>query len=164
MIDICDRQAAATAEPVGELGSKIFRTHTSKGAPMPRPKTVVSRLDRLRLEPHLTATAPHGPALRLRALLRRAEPVAPERVPPDVVTMNSRVAVRDGRGDGLDVYVLAYPEYEGSRAVYVLSPLGSALLGAREGDKVEYMGANGTRRVVLETIEYQPERSGDLDL
>jgi regulator of nucleoside diphosphate kinase len=78
--------------------------------------------------------------------------------------MNSRVAVRDGRGDDVDVYVLAYPEYEGPRAVYVLSPLGSALLGAREGDRVEYMGATGARSVILEAIEYQPERSGDLDL
>ena len=100
----------------------------------------------------------------LRALLDRAVPVAPERVPPDVVTMNSRVAVRDGRSDGVDVYVLAYPEYEGPRPVYVLSPLGSALLAAREGDRVEYMGATGARSVVLEAIEYQPERSGDLDL
>lgn len=130
----------------------------------PRTKTVVNRLDRARLEPHLNAGAPLGPASRLRALLKSADPVAPERVPPDVVTMNSRVVVRDGRGDGADVYVLAYPEYEGPRAVYVLSPLGSALLGAREGDRVTYVGAAGTRSAVLEAIEYQPERSGDLDL
>ena len=134
---------------------------------MPVSRTVVSRLDRARLEAHLTAAAPHEPASRLRGLLHRAVTVAPERIPPDVVTMNSRVVIRDGRGrggDGLDVYVLAYPEYDGPRPVYVLSPLGSALLAAREGDRVEYMGATGARSAILEAIEYQPERSGDLDL
>ena len=137
---------------------------------MPQPKAVVSRLDRTRLGPHLTASALYAPASRLRALLDRAVTVAPERMPRDVVTMNSRVALRDGRrgeggrGGDVDVYVLAYPEYDGPRAVYVLSPLGSALLAAREGDTVEYMGATGARHMVLEAIEYQPERSGDLDL
>lgn len=137
---------------------------------MPQPRAVVSRLDRTRLEPHLTASAPFGPASRLRALLDRAVTVAPKRVPRDVVTMNSRVAIRDGRegargwDDDVDVYVLAYPEYDGTRAVYVLSPLGSALLAAREGDTIEYRGVAGARRMIIEAIEYQPERSGDLDL
>lgn len=102
---------------------------------MPHLRAVVNRLDRTRLEPYLTTGAPFGPATRLRALLDRAVPVAPERVPPDVVTMNSRVVVRDERGRGesgeggaggrrgdVDVYVLAYPDYAGSQAVYVLSP------------------------------------------
>ncbi|MBX3379067.1 MAG: GreA/GreB family elongation factor [Phycisphaeraceae bacterium] len=84
--------------------------------------------------------------------------------------MNSRVAIRDargregGQGEEIEVYVLAYPEYAGSCGVYVLSPLGSALLAAREGDRVEYMGASSARSVIIEAIEYQPERSGDLDL
>jgi regulator of nucleoside diphosphate kinase len=127
-------------------------------------KTIVNRLDRDRLRAHLTADAAYGPASRLRELLDRATPVAPESVPPDVVTMNSRVVVRDGRGDDPEVYVLAYPDYDGGRAVYVLSPLGSALLGAREGDRVEYIGAGGARSAVLEAIEYQPERAGEFQL
>jgi regulator of nucleoside diphosphate kinase len=132
---------------------------------MPQHKIVVSRLDRTRLQPHLADAAAHGPAAsRLRDLLDRALPVAPQRVPPDVVTMNSRVAVRDGRGDDAEVYVLAYPEYDGPRAVYVLSPLGAALLAAREGDRIQYMGATGGRSALVEAIEYQPERSGDFDL
>ncbi|HMN41068.1 MAG TPA: GreA/GreB family elongation factor [Phycisphaerales bacterium] len=131
---------------------------------MPPPRTIVNRLDRTRLEAHLADAGPYGPATRLRSLLERAVSVAPDRVPPNVVTMNSRIVVRDGRGDDADVYVLAYPDYKGSQAVYVLSPLGSALLAAREGEKIEYLGAAGTRGAIVEAIEYQPERSGDLDL
>jgi regulator of nucleoside diphosphate kinase len=132
---------------------------------MPQAKVLVNRLDRTRLETHLADPAAHGPAAsRLRELLDRAVSVAPNRVPPDVVTMNSRVIVRDGRGDEAEVYVLAYPEYNGPRPVYVLSPLGAALLAAREGDRIQYMGAIGARSAVVEAIEYQPERSGDLDL
>ena len=131
---------------------------------MTNSNVIVNRLDRKRLEPHLVAAASHGPASRLRALFGRARPVAPERVPPDVVTMNSRVVVRDERRDDVESYILAYPEYDGPSAVYILSPLGAALLAAREGDRVEYMGSSGVRSVTLEAIEYQPERSGDLDL
>src|ERR1041384_8206945 len=104
---------------------------------MPSLKIVVSRLDRARLRPHLAGATAHGPAVsRLRDLLDRAVPVAPQRVPRGVVTMSSRVLVHDGRCGDAEVYVLAYPESDGARAVYVLSPLGAALLAAREGDRV----------------------------
>jgi regulator of nucleoside diphosphate kinase len=132
---------------------------------MSQPKLLVNRLDRTRLEAHLADGTAFGPAaVRLRELMARAVSVSPRRVPPDVVTMNSRVVVRDGRGDEAEVYVLAYPEYDGPRPVYVLSPLGAALLAARVGERIQYMGASGARSAVVEAIEYQPERSGHLDL
>ena len=39
----------------------------------------------------------------------------------------------------------------------VLSPLGTALLGARVGDVVSVVGAAGVRRIKIEAILHQPE-------
>lgn len=131
---------------------------------MARSRAIVSKLDRSRLEPHLSSAAPPVPVTRLRTLLEFAATVPPEHVPPNVVTMNSRVVLRNRRDEPPEVYVLAYPDYDGRSPVYVLSPLGSALLGARVGDKIEYAGANGLRSMTLEAIDYQPERNGHYDL
>jgi regulator of nucleoside diphosphate kinase len=44
-------------------------------------------------------------------------------------------------------------------AVSVLSPLGVALLGRREGDEIEYRVPGDTRRLVVKQVLYQPERA-----
>lgn len=127
-------------------------------------RPIISRVDKERLEAHLAASAAVGPASRVRQLLAEAKVVPPDSVPADIVTMNSRIALREPAGDAPEVYVLAYPGQEGDGALSVLSPLGSALLAAREGEKLLYMGARFMRSVVLEAIEYQPEREGNFDL
>lgn len=125
---------------------------------------IVSSVDKERLLPHLASAVAGGPADRLRAILERAAVVPPRKVPHDVVTMNSRLAIRDPRDNAIETYVLSYPDCNPPGAVSVLSPLGSALFAAREGEAVEFMGARTTRRVIIEHIEYQPERAGDYDL
>jgi transcription elongation GreA/GreB family factor len=61
-----------------------------------------------------------------------------------------------------EAFELAFP---GSTAggLSVLSPLGAALLGAREGQRVECAGSRVSRRVTVERIEYQPERERHFD-
>lgn len=120
---------------------------------------VLSSLDRARLRPLVAGQYPDAPVLRLRALLDQARAVAPHRMPPDVVTMNSRVLVRYAGDDAPEAFDLAYPD-AGEGGLSVLSPLGAALLGAREGDLVECAGGRVPRRVTIERIAYQPERAG----
>ena len=126
---------------------------------------IVNRNDKKRLQPYL-AESNLPTAHRVRQLLERARAVGPLRVPPDLVTMNSHLLVHDPRDDSTESYVLAYPDHLDMPGVTVsvLSPLGSALLGARIGDEVTYPGARGMRKVLIENLVYQPERSGDLDL
>jgi len=128
-------------------------------------KPVVNRLDKQRLQPYLDDNG-MPPAYRLRRLLEAARAVDPAAVPPDVVTMNSRVEVRDPRDDSVETYLLAYPDHEGGEivTVSVLSPMGAALLAASEGQEVVYPGARGMRRLIVENLVYQPERAGDLNL
>ncbi|MCC6320832.1 MAG: GreA/GreB family elongation factor [Phycisphaerales bacterium] len=123
---------------------------------------IVSSLDVSRLQPLLTGRYIDAAVLRLRALLDRARSVPPRRVPPDVVTMNSRVLVRHPGDEAPDMYELAYPNSD-SGGLSVLSPLGAALLGAREGEVVECAGGRVSRRATVERIEYQPERERHYD-
>jgi regulator of nucleoside diphosphate kinase len=132
---------------------------------MVRSAPVVNRLDKERLRPYLEQS-PMPAAHRVQELLERSRVVRPISVPPDVVTMNSRLSVRDARDDSVETYILTYPDGEADdrRAVSVLSPLGSALLGARIGEEIVFPGARANRRVLIEDLLYQPERSGHLQL
>ena len=94
--------------------------------------------------------------------LERAEVVPSERIPPDVVTMHSHVIVRDldtGRDTG---YTLVFPldaDINEGR-ISVLAPIGTALLGYREGDEIEWSVPGGVRRLKVVKVTYQPEASG----
>ncbi|MBN8597262.1 MAG: GreA/GreB family elongation factor [Planctomycetes bacterium] len=125
-------------------------------------RPIVSTLDIARIEPLLLGSWTDAPVLRLRSLLERARKVAPPRVPPDVVTMNSRVRVRYPGDEEAEAFDLAFPNSD-APGLSVLSPLGAALLGAREGDIVECAGSRVSRRVTVERIEYQPERERHFD-
>ena len=133
---------------------------------MTQSRAIVNKNDKKRLEPHLASSAMYTAVHAIRAFLESARAVPPAQVPPDIVTMNSRVLVRDPRDDSVDCYLLAYPTEDGANGetLSVLSPLGSVLLGAREGEQVTLMGARGARNVRVDVIEYQPERAGDYDL
>lgn len=94
--------------------------------------------------------------------LERAEVVPSEGIPSDVVTMHSHVLVRDldsGREAG---YTLVFPVdadvNEGK--ISVLAPIGTALLGYREGDEIEWQVPGGIRRLKVVRVLYQPEASG----
>ena len=91
--------------------------------------------------------------------LDRAEVVAAADVPADVVTMHSVVRVRDlDTGARVD-YRLVFPadaDIERQR-ISVLAPIGTALIGYRAGDRIEWITPGGTRRLEVEAVLYQPE-------
>ena len=125
-------------------------------------QAIVNTKDCARLKPLLASGLISPPAHRLRCLLKEAKRVDPRRVPPDVVTMNSRVHVRYFGDDAADVVELAYPD-SNPDGLSVLSPLGAALLGAREGASVACAGGRISNHVTVERIEYQPERERHFD-
>lgn len=100
----------------------------------------------------------------LEAELARARVVPAGKVPPDVVTMNSVVRLRDLDTDETEEYELVYPEdadLEHNR-ISVLAPVGTAILGYRLGDVIEWPVPAGMRRLRVEEVLYQPERAGAL--
>lgn len=101
---------------------------------------------------------------RLREEIEGADIVPAALVDPDVITMNSRVKLRDLEGDSAAVYTLVYPnEADISRGrISVLAPLGRAMLGCREGDCIAFETPRGEKRWKVEFLLYQPEAAGEL--
>ena len=104
-------------------------------------------------------------AMALKSEMDRASVVPAKEVPADVVTMNSRVKVRDVKTRKIETYVLVYP-WEASSiedGLSVLAPIGTALLGTRVGDVVSWRVPGGQRTLRVESVLYQPEAAGQYD-
>jgi len=131
-----------------------------------RPPIVITSRDYDRLEALLGSLPTSGfpNKAELEAELERAEVVAPEQVPPDVVTMNSTVRFSIAQADETFELTLVYPKDAGqSDRISVLAPVGSALLGMAVGDALDWPRPGGGVSTVRVTgVSYQPERSGDL--
>lgn len=94
--------------------------------------------------------------------LDRAEVVEDGDVPGDVVTMQSTVQVLDLDSRRRGVYTIVFPEQADieRRRLSVLAPVGTALLGYRAGDVVEWTMPRGVRRLQIESVLFQPEAAG----
>ncbi len=102
----------------------------------------------------------------LREELEHARIVPPEEVPPDVITMNSKARLRDLDTGEVMTYTLVYPRdarVEEDR-ISVAAPIGTAMLGQRVGDEVEWQVPAGALRLRVEEVLYQPEAAGDFHL
>lgn len=95
--------------------------------------------------------------------LDRAEIVKPEEIPTNVVTMNSRFCLIDlETGEDFD-YTLVFPAKADSvnGRISILAPVGTAVLGYRVGDTVEWNVPAGLKKLRVKEIVYQPEAAGD---
>lgn len=111
---------------------------------------------------HQASTA----ADQLDAELARARVVPQREVEAEVVTMNSEVLYEDTVSHVQRKVRVVYPkDADMSRGwVSVLAPLGSALLGLRRGEEIEWRMPGGVRRVRVVEVPYQPEACGDFSL
>lgn len=101
---------------------------------------------------------------KLEDELQRAVIVDSGHISPDVVTMNSRAVLQL---DGEDVEVsLVYPDDANlsETNVSILSPIGTAILGYREGNIIEWEVPSGISEIHIKKILYQPEAAGDFHL
>jgi regulator of nucleoside diphosphate kinase len=129
----------------------------------------ITEIDRLRLEKLIEIARERDGVSnqeyldKLEVELERAETVASTEVPRDVITMRSRVRLRDlNTGEEL-VYSLVFPTEanfsEGK--ISILAPIGTAMLGYSEGSVIDWKVPSGSRRLKVEEILYQPEAAGD---
>ena len=127
------------------------------------PSIVISSLDADRLEA-LLERAPNDAYPELRAELARAEVKAPQDMPGDVTTMNATVTFRDAASGTEREVTLVYPQDADGRGerISILSPVGSALLGLRVGQGIDWdMPGGKPTHLQVTAIRYQPEASGD---
>ena len=134
-----------------------------------RPKLVVSSLDAARLEALLETLSGEGfPGKEeLEEELVRADIVAPEEMPHDVVTMNSTVVFTTSPGGKVFQLTLVYPgdAAKSDDNISILAPVGGALLGLAVGDAIEWPLPGGrTVTVRIKDILYQPERAGEYEV
>ena len=134
---------------------------------MTQPNIIISEQDLNRLEtmlehqPKLTETMQH-----LENELARAEVVAPQDVPANIVSMNAKVLITIAPSIEPTEITLVYPhDFHGEKGqVNILAPVGAAILGLAEGQEIEWPQPDGhTMKIKIEKILYQPEREGDFN-
>ena len=123
-----------------------------------------ARLTRLIEEVNYGVAEPDESFCILQAELVRATVVAPKELPRDVISMRSRILIAlDGEEKEIS---LVYPD-EANRAtgkLSILSPIGTAIIGYRAGDVVNWHTPGGLKRIEIREVLYQPESAGDYEL
>jgi len=98
--------------------------------------------------------------------LQQAIVVPPKDIPGDVITMNSKVRLKDLDSGKEMTYTLVYPpDADASQnKISVLAPIGTALIGFKVGDVIAWHVPSGLKRLEVKEVIYQPEASGDYHL
>jgi regulator of nucleoside diphosphate kinase len=102
---------------------------------------------------------------QLESELDRAQVVPAADVQPDVVTMNSEIAVRDVDSNEEMTFAVVFPSDANvsRQKISILAPIGTAVLGYRTGDTIEWTVPGRTRRLRIERILFQPEAAQQFD-
>lgn len=129
----------------------------------------ITELDRERLKKIIQDTIEKDQEMNQQIIdlnkeLNKAQIVAPQKVPSNVITMNSKVRLHL---DGEDMNItLVYPHeadiYENKLSV--LSPIGTAILGYTEGSVIRWDVPSGTTEIEIKELLYQPESAGHYHL
>ncbi len=90
----------------------------------------------------------------------------PEKIPPQVVTMNSIVRIRYLDTNRTVDLQIVYPDQADIKAnkLSIFAPIATALLGYQKGDQLNWEVPKGTISILIEDILYQPEQAGDFHL
>lgn len=98
----------------------------------------------------------------LTAEIGRAKIVEPGHVPATVVTMDSKVLLKDMDTEEMMEFTLTFPNNADieSGKISILSPIGTAIFGYAAGDKIVWKVPDGKRHIKIEKILYQPEAAG----
>lgn len=92
---------------------------------------------------------------RLQEEISKAQVVARSELPNTVVTMHSTATVLDLKDNEKDSYTLVYPwEADVDKGkISILAPIGTALIGYREGDEIDWNVPGGITRLRILSVE-----------
>lgn len=121
-------------------------------------------LDRKSVENGWLEETPHQFRL-LRRKLTSAICTKSTNISPEVVTLGSIVHLFELDTGESWKFTLSFPTDANidEGRISVLAPLGTAILGHRIGDVVDWPVPSGTIRIQIVQIDYQPEAAGLLD-
>ncbi len=132
-------------------------------------QVIITEVDQARLKKLIYDEAHNGTVedqfmQALERELGRAQVVDSHMVPREVITMNSKVLLDLGE-DELEVSLVYPPEANlASNKLSVLSPIGTAILGYKEGDFIQWKVPSGVAEIHVKKVIYQPEAAGDYHL
>ena len=154
----CASRAGSTADESSNKGNKTKMNDEND--------IIVTASDHAELSSVIafTGKVSHRVKWELRLLeneLKRARIVAPEEVPPDVITMNTRAELLDlETGERMEfTLVLPADANINNGKISVLAPLGTSMLGYRVGDEFVWHVPHGLRRLKVIKLHFQPEES-----
>ena len=111
-----------------------------------------------------TAVLDKNTAEKLKRDMEHSRLVDSRDIRPNVVTMNSKICLKNLGNGKKEIYSLVFPgDSKSSDALSVLSGMGTELLGSTIGTVVKKNPA-GEQYFVIEDILYQPEAAGDYHL
>lgn len=123
----------------------------------------ISERDVARLRQLVQAGAPADAdnLQRLNTELERARVVPETELPGDVVALNSTVELEDLEDGEVLTCTLVFPQQADAQAgrISILAPLGTALLGFKVGDEIEWPVPAGTLRVRVRRIVHPEAQS-----
>jgi regulator of nucleoside diphosphate kinase len=120
----------------------------------------LTELDFIRLEKLVL----RGQVPQLAQLLANVDVVAPEAMPADVVTMNSKFILFDLSAQRRQVLTVCYPpDVDPAKGmISVLSPAGLGLVGLQSGAIARWVRPGGQETIAqVEEVLFQPEAAGD---
>ena len=147
---------------------RLFAPSSASAPKVAGGRLQITEFDFVRLRRLLATDKPPGVELQgqwkqLENLLENSDVVAPQEIPDDVVTMNSRVRLKDSQSREEMVVTLVFPSDAKSDAAIeplrasIVTPIGLSVFGRRVGDELD-----GNIRV--DKLLFQPEAAGNFDL
>ncbi len=106
----------------------------------------------------ISTARPKGDEMSLAYELGRATVVKDEALPPDTVKLNSKVTVEDVDTRKTAAYTIVMPENAdiSQKKVSIVAPMGSALIGFRKGEEVEWKLPAGIKKFRIVDVEHEP--------
>ena len=140
------------------------RANTKQSCVMKQRNIIVTKTDLTRLQATINSARQDTrvPVQLLDSLedeLRRAQVVEPGELPDDVVSMESTIWFRDEADGDEECYTLVYPQQAdvSQNKISVIAPIGTALLGYRIGDVVEWAVPAGISRLTITRVEHRSQ-------
>ena len=98
-------------------------------------------------------------AEQLQTELKKAELVSIENFPADVVRLNSKIKILDEKQDKIMEVMLVIPEMADikERKISVMAPVGTALIGFRQGQKVAWKVPSGEKTFTIVEVINESE-------
>ena len=95
--------------------------------------------------------------------LNRSKVVDSKKIPKDIITMNTKVCIKDLDTNKEEVYWLVFPADADTdqNKISILTPIGTALLGYKTGDIIEWEVPGGISKLKIKKLLYQPEAPGN---